>query len=57
MSETADFLEAENISHITHGIVANSNNVRVQATFYMLHKIGRLQHVMHKVIQDMHYGF
>ena len=37
MSENVDFLQAENI---TRGIMVNSNNVRVQATFYVMYKIG-----------------
>ena len=41
MNENADFLEVENI---TQGIMVNSNNVRVQGTFYMMYKIGRYQH-------------
>ena len=44
MTRNADFLEAENI---TREIMVNSNNVRVQATFYMMYKIGRFHHFMY----------
>ena len=52
MSERIYFLEAE---IFTRGIMVNSNNVRVQATFYMMYQIGRFQHFMYWYICHQHY--